>query len=446
MFRRLTVVLVLATLLVSGVACGKNKHVSNPLAQVDSKQPDKVLFDRAMEAMKSRKYDVARLSLQTLINTYPDSEYIARAKLAIGDSWYAEGGNAAMAQAESEYKDFQTFFPNMAEAAEAQLRIADIHYRQMEKPDRDYTHAKRAEDEYRQLLLQYPDSKLADAARQKLLTVQEVLAEREFRIGRFYYMRESWPAAIARLKSLTDTYPLFSQADEALYALGQSNEAEANLIRTTKLNDAIKSKLIRGYEDQAAAAYSKIVTRYPAMERFADARKRLEAIDRPVPKPTEEAIALNKKEQASRGSEGKVDRMMGNFRKKPQGAMVAATKVGEPTLVDPKQTDAAALVRQTTDTITAGISGAGSNKATVEPVKDGKIPESEAIPRSENTSQSDAPAPAPAQVNEAAGDSKDAASAGDSSTAQVKDAKASDKDTSSSKEKKKKGLRKMIPF
>ncbi len=91
----------------------KNKSPQNPIANVDSKQPDKVLFDRAEEAIKHGKYDVARLSLQTLINTYPDSEYIARAKLAIGDSWYDEGGAAAMAQAESEYKDFITFFPNM---------------------------------------------------------------------------------------------------------------------------------------------------------------------------------------------------------------------------------------------------------------------------------------------------------------------------------------------
>src|SRR5208337_3324969 len=110
----------------------KSKNAQNPIANVDSKQPDKVLFDRAMDAMKHNKYDVARLSLQTLINTYPDSEYVARAKLAIGDSWYREGGAAAMAQAESEYKDFITFFPNMPEAAEAQMKIANIHYKEME--------------------------------------------------------------------------------------------------------------------------------------------------------------------------------------------------------------------------------------------------------------------------------------------------------------------------
>src|SRR5690242_18489941 len=203
MVRRLVVVLLLGTVLLLAGGC-RNKNVKNPLASVDSKQPDKVLFDRSVDAMSKRKYDVARLSLQTLINTYPDSEFIARAKLSIGDSWYAEGGTAALAQAENEYRDFITFFPNMPEAAEAQMKIGDIHFKQIENPDRDYTHAKRAEDEYRQMLLQFPDSKLAPQARTKLLQVQEILAEREYRIGKFYYMRQSWPAAIARLKTLTD--------------------------------------------------------------------------------------------------------------------------------------------------------------------------------------------------------------------------------------------------
>jgi outer membrane protein assembly factor BamD len=200
LMRRHIPILLLMAALAFSLAC-TNKKVNNPLANVGSKQPDKVLFDRAMDAMKHNRFDVARMTLQTLINTYPDSEYIARAKLAVGDSWYAEGGTAALAQAEIEYKDFETFFPNMPEAAEAQLKIANIHYQQMEKPDRDYTHAKRAEDEYRSLILQYPDSKLVPDAKQRLLEVQEVLGEREFEIGRFYYLRQSYPAAIARLSS-----------------------------------------------------------------------------------------------------------------------------------------------------------------------------------------------------------------------------------------------------
>src|SRR5438874_3080041 len=230
----------------------KSKKDNNPIAGIDSKQPDKVLFDRAMDALKKNRYDVARVTLQTLINTYPDSEYVARAKLAIGDAWYKEGGSSGVAQAEIEYKDFITFFPNMPEAAEAQLKVANIHYKQMEKPDRDYTHAKRAEDEYKQLVQQFPDSKLVPQAKQRLREVQEVLAEREFRIGRFYYMREGYAAAIARLQSLADNYPLYSGADEALYLLGESYERLIERARdNTRVPEAKKGKIIAEYTRHA---------------------------------------------------------------------------------------------------------------------------------------------------------------------------------------------------
>jgi outer membrane protein assembly factor BamD len=381
MFRRGIIALLIGATLLTG-GCMTNKKVKNPIANVDSKQPDKVLYDRAMDAMKHNKYDVARLSLQTLINTYPDSEYVARAKLAIGDSWYAEGGSAAWTQAEAEYKDFQTFFPNMPEAAEAQMKIANIHYKEMEKPDRDYTHAKRAEEEYRQVILQYPDSPLVPEAKERLLQVQEVLAEREYLIGHFYFLRETWPAAIARFKSLIDTYPLYSGADEVLLELGESYQKEVDLLRASKLSEQQKGGLIKTYTQQAVEAYSRIITRYPEQPRVADAKKRLQAMNQPVPTPTPEAIAQNKKEIDSRGQLSMYGKVMENFKHGPD--MTAASKVGEPTLVDPKQTSAPEFVRSATNALMTGTGGEA--KASAEMVNNGAQPAANApVPRSENS-------------------------------------------------------------
>jgi outer membrane protein assembly factor BamD len=380
MFRRVLLVALMASTIVF-VAC-TNKKVANPIANVNSKQPDKVLYDRAMDAMKHNKFDIARLSLQTLINTYPDSEYVARAKLAIGDSWYAEGGSAAMAQAESEYKDFITFFPNMTEASEAQMKIANIHYNEMEKADRDYTHAKRAEEEYRQLIMQFPDSPMVPEAKKRLLAVQEVLAEREFMIAHFYYTRESWPAAIARLKSLTDTYPLYSGADEALFELGGAYEKEADLIRRSKLAEVAKGPLLKTYTDNAAAAYDRILTRYPEEDRADDAKKRLEALGKPIPKATPEAIAQNKKEQESRGSLSTYNKMMLNFKKGPD--VSEAAKVGEPTLVDPKQTGAPEIVRSATASVMSALTAATTGTATPG-TGTAPPPENAATPRSDGS-------------------------------------------------------------
>ena len=321
MSRRILITAMLGVLLMVTAACTNKKSV-NPLANIGSKQPDKVLFDKAMDAMKHNRFDVARMTLQTLINTYPDSEFIARAKLAEGDSWYAEGGTASLAQAEQVYRDFETFFPNMPEAAEAQLKIANIQYQQMEKSDRDYTHAKRAEDEYRNLIMQYPDNpKLVKEGKLRLLEVQEVLADREFDIGRFYYYRLSYPASIARLKSLVEKYPLYSRADEALYMLGQNFEAQIAQIRArpvcTGINtppgcigrEADKAKYLEELTKEASVAYSQIITRYPAMERENDAKKRLAALHQPIPRPTKAALAQNQAEEESRHDANTLDRL-----------------------------------------------------------------------------------------------------------------------------------------
>jgi len=501
MSRRVPIIAVLGILLIITSACTNKKSVK-PLANVGSKQPDKVLFDRAMDAMKHNRFDVARMTLQTLINTYPDSEYIARAKLAVGDSWYAEGGTASLAQAEQEYRDFETFFPNMPEAAEAQLKIANIQYQQMEKADRDFTHAKRAEDEYRNLIMQYPDNpKLVKEGKERLLEVQEVLAEREFEIGKFYYLRMSYPASIARLKTLVEKYPLYSRADEALFTLGQDYEGQMAQLRLRPtcvktspqpgcVGEQIKANMIEELTKQAAGSYSQIITRYPVMDRGDDARKRLVALHQPVPRPTKAALAQNRREDESRRESTTVTRLMSVVKKGPDVDMAA--KIGDPTLVDP--TPVAANQETIRTTREAMGLPSGDHSLSVETVGTGTPAPNEPAPRSDTPAPastdpfartstatdpnelkptapanelkpsgppdpneltpapaaqtaavSNQPVPPPVQVNEIQ------AGQANSSTSQTASADASsslatDKDISSSKKKKKKGLKKILTF
>jgi outer membrane protein assembly factor BamD len=389
MIRKVLVAVVLASMLPLAATAGLfgHKKVQNPLANVDSKQPDKVLFDRSMDFMKHGKYDQARLTLQTLINAYPDSEYIARAKLAIGDAWYNEGGTTGLAQAEVEYKDFITFFPNMPEAAEAQLKVANIHYRQMEKPDRDATHAKRAEEEYQELIQQFPDSKLVPMAKQRLREVQEVLAEREFGIGKQYYSRESWPAAIARLETAVDTYPLYSKAPEALYMLGDIYEKEIQRTRESRMNEGIKAKFITDATNKAADAYSRIILNYPVTDRADDAKRRLQELGRPVPTPTPDAVERDKTIENSRRGTGRLDVMMHNFHRAPD--VKRTSQVGEPTMTPPQPYSAVQIVRDTTTLLTTPVDDNSNSKISVE-VRNGEVPKSQAAPRSD---AQNAPAP-----------------------------------------------------
>jgi outer membrane protein assembly factor BamD len=300
---------VLSLIAVSG--CRRHKY-ENPISK-DTQQPDKVLFDKAINDIERGRYEVARLTLNTLINTYDTSEFLAKAKLAIADSWYREGGTHAWAQAEAEYKDFILFYPTMEEAAESQEKVCDIHYKQMEKADRDRQQAIRAEDECRQLLVQFPNSKFAPDAQQKLRNIQEVLAMGEYKTGMFYHNKGSYPAAANRLHSLVDQYPLFSSADEALWQLADGY-----------------SRMGDRFEDKAAAAYTRIVKDYPLSDHVDEATQKLQAMNRPVPQADPVAYARMKYELENRDKAGMVSHVMGVFKHSPDTH--AAAKSGTPAM------------------------------------------------------------------------------------------------------------------
>src|ERR1700730_4435440 len=259
---------ILVVILMTGLlaSCGfKRKKYETPITK-DTKQPDKVLYDRAVSDIEHGRYEVARITLNTLINTYDQSEFLAKAKLAIADSWYREGGTSGLAQAEAEYKDFILFYPTMEEAAESQQKICEIHYKQMEKADRDQNQALRAEDECRTLITQFPNSKFVPETQQLLRNIQEALADGEFLVGTFYFKRGDNSASASRLSHLVEQYPLYSKADEALWQMGQAYGRLGNRFRKDE-----------------GAAYARIVRDYPLSGFADDAKKKLKRLEFDIP-------------------------------------------------------------------------------------------------------------------------------------------------------------------
>ena len=430
---RILCIATLGTTLFAG-CLGKNQQAKAPVPGT-SAEPDKVLYAKAEEDMKHGRYSMARLGLQTLINTYPDSEYLAKAKLAIGDSYYKEGGSAGMKQAVVEYKDFITFFPFLDESAYAQMQIAMSHYRQMEKPDRDHAEAVQAEAEFQTFLEKYPNSQLRPDAEQHLREVQEVLAEGNFRVASFYYMRTAYRAAGARLIELTDRYPLYSQADQANWMLGQIYEkAEHNEI--------------------AAKYYARIVKDYPLSSLSGDAKNKLVKFGVPVPPADPTAVARMKQEQEA-GRPNMVKRTMSVLKNAPD--VSAAARSGAPTMTPASETGDETIgfsIQQNAAASGAKSSvGAVGNTATVETIAPGS-------PNALPTQPATDPAPAPTDSTQPAATSTPAAattstdSSGsqpaasgstDASNSQSSNSTSTDSNQESSS-KKKSGLKKLIPF
>src|SRR5579863_8590990 len=308
--RYILLVTLMAGLLTS---CGFRRHKYDDPITKDTKQPDKVLYDKAINDIEHGRFEVARITLNTLINTYDQSEFLAKAKLAVADSWYREGGASGLAQAEAEYKDFILFYPTMEEAAESQQKICMIHYRQMDKSDRDQSQAIRAEDECRQLIVQFPNSRYVDETKQLLRNIQESIAEGEYLVGSFYFKRGDNSAAANRMSHLVEQYPLYSKADLALWDMGQAYGRLGNRFRK-----------------QEGDAYAKIVRDYPLSDYADDATRRLKELELPVPEADKGAVARMQYEKDHRVKPGFITRETGFLKRNPDMSMAA--KSGDPAM------------------------------------------------------------------------------------------------------------------
>ena len=321
-------------------SCAAKKTTSAPGDKSESAEADKVLYERALNDLQHNRFELTRLNMQTLINTYPDSEYLAKAKLAIADSYFKEGGTTGFTQAVAQYQDFITFFPFLDEAAYAQMQIGMAHYRRMEKADRDRTEALEAEAAFQTFVQKYPRSELTPKAEQRLREVQEVLAEGDYRIAGFYYIRRIDKAAAPRLLDLVNRYPLYSEADHANWMLASIYERNE-------------------HNDVASTYYARLVKEYPLSPLAAEAKAKLVKFGAPVPQPDPTALARMQREQ-------EIPRERPGFLKRPGEVLKsgpdvsAAARVGTPTLT-PQAEDA-------TDTLAPGaglsVVAAGASNGT----------------------------------------------------------------------------------
>jgi outer membrane protein assembly factor BamD len=247
---------------------GEDKYADLTGAAVAGR--DRVLFEEAAKEVRKGRHDTGRLLFATIINTYPDSPFLALAKLAIADSFFLEGTTSSLIQAAQAYQDWLTFFPTDPLADDASLKVAEAEMRQMGLSDRDISHAKKAEQRLKVLLQQYPTSPLRATVEARLAEVQENLAMHNLLIARFYYDvkystgKGGLKGSQSRLKEIVDRYPCFSYNDEVFYRLATTYQAEEE-------------------PDEAARYYQKLVQEFPDSEYIEKAKEQLNIIGAPVP-------------------------------------------------------------------------------------------------------------------------------------------------------------------
>ncbi len=394
---RNVLVICLLTLVISLAACGGAK---DKVANENEAKPgrDKELYEDAMKKLRKGRYDESRLLFNVVITTYPDSEFLSLAKLAIADSFYREGGSAALEQAIGGYKDFAQYFPTHKLNCAVKLKIAHAYMRQMNAFNRDADPARRAEFQLQATLQSCQASELKPEMEANLQQVQQVLGLHELDVARFYFHnRQAYKSAEGRLSDIVKNYPYFTYRDEALFLLGVS-------------------RIEQEQPEEATVAFTDLLRDIPNSEFAPKAKEYLEKLGRPLPEAASNSAAPERP-----GMIGRIGLILGknDLTISEDGVLISAK--GDAKEEATKAAERPAGAGTATGSVRARVVNSGSNQ-----------PAAEASP---TTTPPTTPA-APPETKATKPDSTEGVTAAQSETQKKKDEKKDEKKT----EKKKKGF------
>jgi outer membrane protein assembly factor BamD len=236
-------------------ACSKAKMVITP----EIAGSDEQLF-KLGESLIKKDPEKARIYLRQVIDSFPKSFYAQRAKLAIADSYFAEGDEANMILAAAEYRDFIHSYPFSPSASFCQYRIGLTYFQKALKPGRDQTKTQEALNEFKKVISDYPLSDESKLAQDKVKECEERLAEHDFLIARHYYRIKAFKASVSRLTEILTTYPNYSHMEMVYFFLGDSH------FLSRKLQEALPF-------------FTKLVSDYPKSKYAKEATERLKEIE-----------------------------------------------------------------------------------------------------------------------------------------------------------------------
>jgi len=246
-----------------GIGCAHGGEVDVSTLASSS---DQILWEAGEKASQKKNWESARQIYKRIIDGFAQSEYGPAARLALGDSYFNEGGTANFILAIGAYRDFLTLYPSHPKSDYAQFRVAESHFRQKNGPDRDQSETDKALTEFQRLLDLYPQSPVVEEARKRIVECRQSLARAEFLAGFFYQRtRQACRAAISRYETVLSEYPDYDEVDQVLFRLGQSlaacNRAAEALPHLHRLLEEYKTSR---FADEAKRLYELLSTKAPA--------------------------------------------------------------------------------------------------------------------------------------------------------------------------------------
>ncbi|MYJ22379.1 MAG: outer membrane protein assembly factor BamD [Nitrospira sp. SB0673_bin_12] len=160
-----------------------------------------------------------RTDAQIFVGDTIEMNYDPNVILKRAESFHEQEGYA---EAIVEYQHFLELHRNHILAPYAQYRLALSHFKMIQTIDRDMTPVKKAREEFRKLIDEFPASQYEAEAWVKIKECKGLLAKNHLFVGTFYYKRNQYLAAARRFEKIIDLYPSMEEAVEAKLQLAKT--------------------------------------------------------------------------------------------------------------------------------------------------------------------------------------------------------------------------------
>jgi outer membrane protein assembly factor BamD len=197
-------------------------------------------FDKGMLAYEARDYNRAIEFFRAALDFGRSGEWADEAQVYLAKAYYETGQYLLAA---NEFDRFGDLYPTDPRTEEA--RFGEIQsYAQLSPPyNLDQTDTERAITLIRTFMASYPQSVFTNDVVALLEQLREKLAQKQYEAGRLYERRELYEAAVLTYRSVLESYPTTSFADEALLGALRAQvafaEASVQELREERFGEAL---------------------------------------------------------------------------------------------------------------------------------------------------------------------------------------------------------------
>jgi outer membrane protein assembly factor BamD len=212
------------------ISCSKEVVKNSVIIEKNIESQMIEAYDEGLKALKNGDVLFAAKKFNEAEILYPQSQAAPKAAIMAAYSYYSQDyyGDAI-----AELKRFFRVYPNHKNTDYVEYMLALSYYEQIVDEKKDLQSINNAKNSFLNIIKKYPDTDYAEDALFKIDLINDILAAKEIYIGRYYFDKKKWIAAINRFREVVDNYDTTIYIEEALhrlveihYIIGLENEAK----------------------------------------------------------------------------------------------------------------------------------------------------------------------------------------------------------------------------